>query len=221
MNRYEWVLAGLIVITIIAGALVHEYRGAPVDANLVITHNDPRPETTTDNLATEEPTAAPSPANSPGEVDEWVRHINQMSLEDLKSIPGVGDVLAQRIASARPFRQMPDLLNVEGIGSHRMETIELHLRTHSPPPAPTQAVYAAPTRITQPLAPSGPVSLNRATREQLMAVSGIGATLADLILQERMNRGPRGFRSWNQVDQISGIGPSRLKTLQDHFLLPE
>lgn len=54
-----------------------------------------------------------------------------------------------------------------------------------------------------------------------MAVSGIGATLADLILQERMNRGPRGFRSWNQVDQISGIGPSRLKTLQDHFLLPE
>ncbi|MFE7530017.1 helix-hairpin-helix domain-containing protein [Kitasatospora sp. NPDC057542] len=55
-----------------------------------------------------------------------------------------------------------------------------------------------------PAAPRPPVSLNRATLEQLDTLPGVGPTLAQRILAYRTSHG--SFRSLDQLRQVSGIG---------------
>ena len=46
--------------------------------------------------------------------------VNHASLLELESLPGIGPVLARRIADARPFDRVDDLRRVSGIGRVRM-----------------------------------------------------------------------------------------------------
>ena len=64
-------------------------------------------------------------------------------------------------------------------------------------------------------AASGPLSLNTATADQLDALPGLGPVLVQRIIQFRDQHG--GFRSVDQLGQISGFGERRLKDL--HALL--
>jgi competence protein ComEA len=58
-----------------------------------------------------------------------------------------------------------------------------------------------------------PVSLNTATVEQLDELEGVGPVTAQKILDWRKQHG--GFRSVDDLKQISGIGPKRFETLKD------
>lgn len=53
--------------------------------------------------------------------------INQAGKEELMALPGIGDILAERILAYRrengDFRSPEELLNVEGIGKKRLEEI--------------------------------------------------------------------------------------------------
>jgi competence protein ComEA len=60
---------------------------------------------------------------------------------------------------------------------------------------------------------SVPVSLNTATLEQLDELDGIGPATAQKILDWRKQHG--GFRSVDDLKQISGIGPKRFEALKD------
>jgi competence protein ComEA len=62
-------------------------------------------------------------------------------------------------------------------------------------------------------APSGPISLNTATPEQLDQLEGVGPVTAQKILEWRKQHG--GFRSVDDLKQISGIGPKRFEALKD------
>ena len=59
---------------------------------------------------------------------------------------------------------------------------------------------------------SAPVSLATATVAQLDALDGIGPALADRIIKWRAANG--GFKSVDDLDKVSGIGPAKLAALR-------
>jgi competence protein ComEA len=61
------------------------------------------------------------------------------------------------------------------------------------------------------------VDLNRASREELLGVNGIGESGADAILKYREENGP--FRSLEDLDPIPGFNRERIENFQDRFTL--
>jgi competence protein ComEA len=62
-------------------------------------------------------------------------------------------------------------------------------------------------------APTAPISLNTATIAQLDVLDGIGPATAQKIIDWRKEHG--GFRSIDDLKQVSGIGPKRFEALKD------
>jgi competence protein ComEA len=79
-------------------------------------------------------------------------------------------------------------------------------------PARGAAVAAAGADPGAAAASSGPVSLSSATAEQLNALPGVGPVTAAKIVAYRQQHG--SFRSVDELDAISGIGPSRIADLR-------
>ena len=64
----------------------------------------------------------------------------------------------------------------------------------------------------------GKMDINRATAEDLQAVSGIGPALAQRILDEREAR--KGFHFLEELMDVSGIGEKRYEALSALFYCP-
>lgn len=75
----------------------------------------------------------------------------------------------------------------------------------------TAAIKAAPTTI-----PDGPIHINVATLEELQRLPGVGPALAQKIVDYRTEHGP--FTSMADLDNVSGIGESRLKEWEDKIV---
>jgi comEA protein len=58
-----------------------------------------------------------------------------------------------------------------------------------------------------------PININTATAKQLESLSGVGPVLASKIVKYREEHGP--FRSVNELDNVSGIGPKRLEAIRE------
>ena len=57
-----------------------------------------------------------------------------------------------------------------------------------------------------------PVNINTATEEELIAVEGIGPTLAQRIVSYREEHGP--FKTIEELDQVKGIGMSLIENIR-------
>ena len=72
---------------------------------------------------------------------------------------------------------------------------------------------AAVAAGTSAAAAAGPVNINTATLEQLDTLDGIGPVTGEAIIAWRQEHG--GFRSVEDLGQVSGIGPKTLEALRD------
>ena len=82
-------------------------------------------------------------------------------------------------------------------------------------PGRGQAVPVATANGTGSASPI--VHLNSATLEQLETLDGVGPALAQRIVDFRTLHG--GFRSLEELDQVSGFGPARMAALNGHVAL--
>jgi competence protein ComEA len=85
-------------------------------------------------------------------------------------------------------------------------------------PAATAAVApgpttASPSTAAAPATPGVPLNLNTATPEQLDQLDGIGPTTAQHIVEYR--EAHNGFGSVDELDQVPGIGETRLAAIRD------
>jgi competence protein ComEA len=81
-------------------------------------------------------------------------------------------------------------------------------------PSKSTTATAAAAGASAPAAPEQPVNLNTATLEQLDTLDGVGPSTAQKILDYRDEHG--GFRTVDELDQVSGIGEKRLASLREH-----
>lgn len=135
---------------------------------------------------------------------------NTASADELQRLPRVGPALAERIISYRntngSFRHVQDLGAVQGIGPAVLSGLEPHLEI------PWNGMYL----------PAGPISddrvdINRAIAGELETLPGIGPAIADRIIQYRRENGP--FRSFDDLENVSGIGPRLRERLEDAALI--
>jgi competence ComEA-like helix-hairpin-helix protein len=154
--------------------------------------------------------------------------LNTADVATLKELPGVGPHLAARIVEYRdqhgPFASVDDLRNVSGIGPVSIQRLRPLLyvtktETNDTTAMPIATEPKAKNPVSSPSssarkAPDQLIDLNTATKEQLTAIPGIGATIAERIVEDRKISGP--FKSVNDLTRIKGIKAKTVEKLNPY-----
>lgn len=169
-------------------------------------------------------------------------NVNTATQAQIEELPGVGPALAKKIIEARPLKSFEDLQKVKGLGSKadKMKDMVTFSGATSAAPAvaaapaatatPAATVAKTPTTSAMPtttlaadkkekksapseLAPGQKVSLNSASKEELMKLKGIGEKKAELIIQNRP------YKSVEDVMKLKGIKDGIFAKIKDNLTL--
>lgn len=86
--------------------------------------------------------------------------------------------------------------------------IPARAETIADPPAITESMKAGSSEL---------ISINRATKQELERLPGVGPVLAERIIQYRESS--KGFHSLNELTKVHGIGVKKMAALKQHLSL--
>jgi len=153
--------------------------------------------------------------------------LNRATREELMLVPGIGEVMSGRIVQYREvlggFTTLTQLTEIHGISYNTLERISGYFtigdRRYHPPPQPRPPQAAASPGETRQYEPQVvfPLDLNRATREELMLIHGIGEAISGRIIQHRESLG--GFTTVAQLVEVQGISYNTLERIGGYFFV--
>ena len=207
---------------LLLGAAAFRLVLSPAPASPVLAHRD---DVTEGLLATGDSLALEAERRSRPLGEGEVLDPNQADEVELDRLPGIGPARAVRIVEERaahgPYREPDDLLRVPGIGPASLERLKPFLDFSGAASLPRSGgTKGVPQErrllgvVDQDPGPTvkAPVRLNHASAVQLETLPGIGPVLAQRIIEIRKARG--GFRSLDDLLDVSGIGPAVLTRLR-------
>lgn len=99
-------------------------------------------------------------------------------------------------------------------------SVEPRMRRATAAVVVTALLIAGWSALGQPRAAGGPLveplSLRTATVEQLELLPGVGRSLAERIVQDRLDNGP--CPTVQHLDRVRGVGPAMLQRLAPHVV---
>jgi competence protein ComEA len=158
--------------------------------------------------------------------------LNRATRAELALLPGVGPSRARSVTDYRdlhgPFKSVEDLRKIPGIGPKTLEKFRAYLfvdddampvRDPAPPAAapPMQSAADAAPKTKKADGLTTLININRADAAELQKLPGIGAKMAQRILDERTLRGP--FKTIDELRRVPGIGPKTLEKLRPYVVV--
>jgi competence protein ComEA len=157
--------------------------------------------------------AAERPRVSAGErAPIWVDVVGAVRQPGLYALPAGSRVAAaiERAGGVRPRAERAAVNLAAKLADGQQ--IVVPLRGHATPAAAPVAGAAGAGAAATGITPGAQISLSSATPEQLEQLDGIGPALAGRIIQYREAHG--GFRSIDELQEVSGIGDKRFQALK-------
>ncbi|CAF3737635.1 unnamed protein product [Rotaria socialis] len=135
-------------------------------------------------------------------------NINQVSEDELLLLPGINRSLAKNIIAYREkhnsFKDIDELLHVDGITSHLFDEISIDLIANS---SANSSLHNGNELI----------DLNFASYDELCSVAGLTSTLVKRIIQHRERKG--FFRSIEDLLKIKGINRGVLEAIHPFLMI--
>ncbi len=161
-------------------------------------------------------TAAPAAKAKAKVVARAKVDLNTATQEELENLPGIGPAHAKAIIAARPIKSIEELAKVKGIGESRANALKDQVLVGSAPSGKaaasksTASARPAPGRgparkamiaekAVAKAAPAKIINLNKATKEELELLPGIGPVKAQAIIDARP------FKEIEDIKKIKGI----------------
>ncbi len=141
-----------------------------------------------------------------GRPDPGVIDLNTASLSELRSFPGIGHRYAEKIYRARPFRVRAELVERQIMPTNVYVAIKHHLYAS---PAPAGANQPPAEAL-----PAGMLDLNRAGRDEIAGIAGVGHQFADRIVRGRpyksefelVGRRILPLTTFHRIQSMVGVG---------------